>query len=73
MSDPTDDLATDDLATDDLATYDLKTYVEDLRRICREESDDKKIVRRVAPLAQRLVAAPDFIKDEHYTCDEALL
>ena len=53
------------------STYDLASYAEDLRRICREESDDKKIVRRVAPLAQRLVASPGVIKDEHYTCDEA--
>jgi predicted metal-dependent enzyme (double-stranded beta helix superfamily) len=51
-------------------TYDLARYVEDLRRIVRGESDDKSIVQRVAPLAQKLAATPGFIKDEFYECDE---
>ena len=50
-------------------TYDLMQYVEDLRRICDEEGDDKKIVQRVAPLAQNLAATPGLIKDEYYECD----
>jgi predicted metal-dependent enzyme (double-stranded beta helix superfamily) len=50
--------------------YDLTRYVEDLRRIRDEENDDRKIVQRVAPLAQKLAAVPGFIKDEHYACDE---
>ena len=50
--------------------YDLMQYVEDLRRICDEEGDDKKIVQRVAPLAQNLAATPGLIKDEYYECDE---
>ena len=33
--------------------YDLSHYVEGLRRITCEETDDKKILQRVAPLAQK--------------------
>jgi len=50
--------------------YDLSQYVEDLRRITREEPDDKKILKLVAPLAQKFAATPDLIKDEFYDCDE---
>ena len=50
--------------------YDLSQYVEDLRRITREETDDKKILKRVAPLAQKFAATPGLIKDEFYECDE---
>ena len=50
--------------------YDLARYVEDLRRICREETDDKRIVQRVAPLAQKLAASPGLVEDRHYECDE---
>ncbi len=50
--------------------YDLTQYVEDLRRITREETDDKRIVQRVAPLAQKLAATPGLIKEEFYDCDE---
>ena len=50
--------------------YDLRLYIEDLRRITREETDDKNIVKRVAPLAQKLIVTPGFIKDEYYKCDE---
>ena len=50
--------------------YDLSQYVEGLRRITREETDDKKILQRVAPLAQKFAATPGLIKDEFYDCDE---
>ncbi len=45
--------------------YDLRQYIEDLRRITREETDDKNIVKRVGPLAQKLILTPGFIKDEY--------
>jgi hypothetical protein len=38
--------------------YDLSQYVEGLRRITREETDDKKILQRVAPLTQKFAATP---------------
>ena len=50
--------------------YDLSQYVEGLRRITCEETDDKKILQRVAPLAQKFAATPGLIKDEFYDCDE---
>ncbi len=50
--------------------YDLAQYIEDLNRITREESDDKTIVRLVAPLARKFVASPGWLKDEDYKCDE---
>lgn len=52
------------------SAYSLSQYVEDLRRICGEESDDRKIVQRVAPLAQKLAASPGFLRDDFYQCDE---
>ena len=52
------------------SVYDLSQYVEDLRRITREETDDKKILKRVAPLAKKFAATPGLIKDEYYNCDE---
>jgi predicted metal-dependent enzyme (double-stranded beta helix superfamily) len=51
------------------AAYGLAQYVEDLRRIRREETDDRKIVQRVAPLARKLAATPGFVRDEFYRCD----
>ncbi len=50
--------------------YDLAQYVDDLRRITREETDDKNIVKFVAPLAQKFAATPGLIKDAFYECDE---
>ncbi|MEE8515517.1 MAG: hypothetical protein V3T02_02645 [Alphaproteobacteria bacterium] len=50
--------------------YGLIQYVEDLRRIGREETDDEKIVQRVASLAQKFAETPGLIKDEFYQCDE---
>jgi len=32
-----------------------------LRKIAREETDDKKIVQRVAPLAQKFAATPGLV------------
>ncbi len=50
--------------------YDLAQYVEDLRRITREGTDDKNIVKFVAPLAQKFAATLGLIKDAFYECDE---
>ena len=50
--------------------YDLAQYIEDLNRITRQESDDKTIVRLVAPLARKFAASPGWLKDEYYKCDE---
>ncbi len=50
--------------------YDLSQYVEDLRRITREETDDKKILERIAPLAQKFAMTPSLIKDEFYHCND---
>ena len=38
--------------------YTLSAYVEDLRRISAEETDEKAIFKRLAPLAQKLAATP---------------
>lgn len=54
----------------DDSEYTLQQYVEDLRRITREETDDKKILQRVRPLAKKFAATPGLIKDEFYDCDE---
>lgn len=50
-------------------TYGLSDFISDLRAITSECDDDKAIVRRVAPLAQKLAATPGWIEDQHRTCD----
>jgi predicted metal-dependent enzyme (double-stranded beta helix superfamily) len=48
----------------------VAAYIEDLRRITAEETDDKAILRRVAPLAKKLATTPGWIKEEYRQCDE---
>ena len=50
--------------------YDLSQFIEDLRSITHDETDDKKIIQRVSPLAQKFAASPGLIKDEYYQCDQ---
>ena len=50
--------------------YTVAAYIEDLRRITAEETDDKAILRRVAPLAKKLATIPGWIKEEYRQCDE---
>ena len=50
--------------------YDLAQYVEDLRKISSEETDEKVLLQRVTPLAQKFAASPSLIKDEYYDCNE---
>lgn len=51
------------------SAYRLADYVADLRRISSEETDDRKIVQRVSPLAKKFAASPDLVKPEHYEVD----
>lgn len=51
------------------APYTIDQYVEDLRRIVEQETDEKKIVARITPLAMKLAATPDWVRDEHWKCD----
>ena len=50
--------------------YTLGAYVEDLRRISAEETDEKVIFKRLAPLAQKLAATPGWVADTYHQCDE---
>ena len=50
--------------------YTLSAYVEDLRRITAEETDEKEIFERLAPLAQKLATAPGWITEKHRPCNE---
>ena len=49
--------------------YSLDDYVEDLRQITRSETDEKAIVRRVEPLARKLMAKADWVTKTHKTCN----
>lgn len=51
--------------------YDLPRFIADLRRITGEESDESRIVRRVAPLARRLAATPGLVTETDEGHDEA--
>ena len=52
-------------------SYDLPRFVADLRRITGEESDESRIVRRVAPLARELAATPGLVTETREKRDEA--
>jgi predicted metal-dependent enzyme (double-stranded beta helix superfamily) len=49
--------------------YGLSDFVADLRRVTGAESDERSIVRRIAPLARKLAATPGWIEDAHRACD----
>ena len=50
--------------------YSVQEYVEDLKRITAEETDEKAIFKRLAPLAQKLAATPGWVTDTYRQCDE---
>lgn len=52
------------------SNYSLEEYVEDLRQITAEETDEKAIFKRLAPLAQQLATTPGLITEKHMQCDE---
>ncbi len=51
-------------------TYSLTQYVDDLRTIVAETSDEDEIIRRVGPLAQRVVADKSWLQPKYYEADE---
>ena len=57
----------------DVSIYDVPEFVEDLRRIVREETDERRIVELLEPhilkLARTISTTPGWIRDEHYECD----
>ena len=50
--------------------YSVQEYVEDLKHITAEETDEKAIFKRLAPLAQKLAATPGWVTDTYRQCDE---
>ena len=50
--------------------YSLEDYFADLKTIAAETSDEDEILRRVGPLAQRVVADKSWLKPKHYETDE---
>lgn len=46
-------------------SYDLAQYVADLCRITREETDERRIVERLEPLARKFAANPELRKDTY--------
>ncbi len=51
-------------------SYSLEQYVNDLKAIVAETSDEGEIIRRVGPLAQRVVADKSWLQPKHYETDE---
>lgn len=51
-------------------TYDLKQFVDDLRGITAQETDPRRIIERVRPLARDLALARTWLEPRHYQCDE---
>ena len=53
-----------------VATYTLAQYVDDLRRITAETRDDRDIMDRVRPLAQRLALDRSWLEPRFYEGDQ---
>ncbi len=51
-------------------TYSLQQYVNDLKEITGETADEKEIIGRVGPLAERLVADKSWLQQKYYETDE---
>jgi predicted metal-dependent enzyme (double-stranded beta helix superfamily) len=51
-------------------SYPLTRYIDDLRSIVAETSDEDEIIRRVGPLAQRVVSDKSWLQPKHYETDE---
>ena len=51
------------------AIYTLADYVRDLRAISAATRDDREIMTRVGPLAQRLALGRAWLEERHFSCD----
>lgn len=51
-----------------MTAYDLPQFVAELRAITASETDERRIVQQVAPLAGRLAGNPHWVKPEYYEC-----
>ncbi len=51
--------------------YSIDEFVRDVKAVKAEHGDDREVLQRVQPLAQRLVANKSWVTDDHYRCDEA--
>lgn len=51
-------------------SYSLDQYYSDLRTIAAEASDEDEIIRRVGPLAQRVVADKSWLEPKHYQSNQ---
>jgi predicted metal-dependent enzyme (double-stranded beta helix superfamily) len=51
--------------------YAVDDYTVDLRRIAADESDPRRIVERVRPLAAKLAATRGWMRDAYRECDAA--
>ncbi len=51
-------------------SYSLGHYIDDLRKITAETADEDEILRRVGPLAQRVVADKSWLQAKYYETDE---
>lgn len=53
-----------------MAQNEIKDFLAALKSIAATESDDREILKRVVPLAKRIVKNPDWIEDRFYKRDE---
>ena len=51
-------------------TYTVEDFVADMRTITTECATDEEIIVRLRPYAERLGLDTNWLKPEHYTCDE---
>lgn len=52
-------------------SYSLPQLIADVRAIAAATDDLQRILAQVRPLVQRAALAKDWLRPEHYTCDEA--
>ena len=52
-----------------VAKYTVEALVNDMRAVVADTVDDKRIIQRIIPLAQRIANQPGWIQDTFYECD----
>jgi predicted metal-dependent enzyme (double-stranded beta helix superfamily) len=53
-----------------IAVYTLSHFIDDLRTITAQTQDPDAIIAQLSPLAERVALSKDWLKPEHYACDE---
>ena len=54
-----------------MADYSMDQFIADVKAVQAAHTDPKDILQRVAPLAQKIADAKDWVNDSHYRVEES--